>query len=91
MAGGLHGLDMIKQLRNNSNLRKLNYFKKVGSKSSEGKHIEMEPVSEQVSKAILEGISSSNRGEKNRKIRIFILASFITVCLFLLLFYFLRF
>jgi hypothetical protein len=35
MAGGLHGLDMIKHLRNNTNLRKMNYFQKGNVKPSE--------------------------------------------------------
>ncbi len=32
MAGGTHVFDMIKRLRENENLRKLNYFKKTGKR-----------------------------------------------------------
>ena len=91
MAGGLHGLDMIKILRNNDNLKKKNYFKKGTHRNGSQEQLKTEPISEELSKSLQDQVRESNRLERRKAVSAITIAVTITIIVVTLLFYFLRF
>lgn len=70
MAGRLHGVDMIKQLKNNENLKRMNYFKtrKMYDKAFNGKHIDLKRATPEEIAEIRMRIKSEKRKENLKAI-----------------------
>jgi hypothetical protein len=88
MAGGLHGLDMIKQLRNNENLRKKDYFKKSATSTQAGTPTSdaTEPALTQVERnQLIEKIRDAGIQEKKRALTALLISTGIVVILIILI------
>lgn len=93
MAGGMHIIDMIKQLRNNEALRKKNYFKKqdVTSKSNEELIDHAPSLSEEERNQLISKIRIRAKEEKVRRIKTLFISLTIVLILAFVFFKFLRF
>ena len=86
MAGGTHGFDMIKRLKENENLRKLNYFKAGKRYPASGgtTSADKRTLTKEDTERLIHSIKHDQKAEKLR--RILILGVSILLCGALILF-----
>ena len=93
MAGGTHVFDMIKRLKENENLKKKNYFKKIkdtDKRTSKSINVDYKTATKEEREEIRNRISAERKWEIKKSLMILIFSILVTVTLMLLLLKYVR-
>lgn len=93
MSGGTHVFDMIIRLRNNENLRKMNYFKtkKTYTRHSKLINVDFRTATQEQRDEIRRRVIDERTLEKRKSMVAFLLSLFVTATIVLLLIRFINF